>query len=116
MEDLLISTLETFGYPVIRQGSMDEKEKYPHTFFTFWNNGADGGSFYDDDEHSTKWYFDLNLYSRDPEIVSSKLVEAKKKLKEVGFSVYGKGYDLPSDEPTHIGRGIDVIYYEYGGN
>ena len=29
MEDKLIELLETFGYPVIRQGSLGEDESYP---------------------------------------------------------------------------------------
>ena len=39
MEDNLIELLATFGYPVLRQGSLAENEQYPPTFFTFWNNG-----------------------------------------------------------------------------
>ena len=38
MEDKLIEVLSSFGYPVIRQGSMTEDEAYPPTFFTIWNN------------------------------------------------------------------------------
>jgi hypothetical protein len=47
MEDLLIETLEAFGYPVILQGSLLPDEPYPDHFFTFWNNDSFGNSYYD---------------------------------------------------------------------
>lgn len=112
MEDLLIKTLESFGYPILRQGSLSESDAYPEHFFTFWNNTADGDGFYDNTETRTIWDFDLNFYSIDPALTYSKLLEAKIKLKEAGFIVTGKGYDVPSDEPTHTGRGINVLYLE----
>lgn len=112
MEDLLIETVEELGYPILRQGSLSPKESYPESFFTFWNNAADGDGFYDNDETQTIWNFDLNFYSVDPSLTYSKLLEAKKLLKEVGFVVTGKGYDAPSDEPTHTGRGMNLLFLE----
>lgn len=113
MEDLLINTLsEAFGVPVIRQGSLAEDEDYPESFFTFWNNTSDGDGFYDNDETQTIWDFDLNFYSTNPSLTYSELLKAKKLLKNVGFTVTGKGYDVPSDEPTHTGRGINILFLE----
>lgn len=112
MKDLLIETLEPLGYPILLQGSLGEEEEYPESFFTFWNNAADGGEFYDNDEHSTIWDFDLNFYSSDPELVNVKLLTAKSLLRAKGFTVTGKGYDVASDEPTHTGRGIHVLKIE----
>lgn len=112
MKDLLIKTLEPLGFPIYQQGSLDEDEAYPESFFTFWNNAADGDSFYDNEEHSYVWDFDLNFYSSDPALVNTKLVEAKELLKAKGFIATGKGYDLPSDEPTHTGRGMNVLKIE----
>lgn len=112
MEDLLISLIESLGYPIFRQGSLGADEPYPESFFTFWNNLSEGKEFYDNKEHSTIWYFDLNFYSSDPSLVNSKLMEAKKILKENNFIVTGKGHDVVSDEPTHTGRGIDVRIIE----
>ena len=108
MEDLLISTVESLGYPIFRQGSLGADEAYPESFFTFWNNSADGNEFYDNNEHSTIWDFDLNFYSSDPSLIMTKLMDAKKKLKENGFIITGKGHDVRSDEVTHTGRGINV--------
>lgn len=112
MKNLLIKTLEQFGYPVIQQGSLNEDEQYPETFFTFWNNSTDENSHYDNKPNNYAWDFDLNVYSNNPETVNSLLLEAKEKLIEAGFIVNGKGYDVASDEPTHTGRGINVKIIE----
>jgi hypothetical protein len=108
MEDLLIATLETFGYPVKLQGSLLENEPYPNHFFTFWNNSSAGNSFYDNAETSTAYDYDVNFYSSDPTLVYSVMREAKEKLKAAGFIVSGDGYSVASDEPTHDGRGMNV--------
>lgn len=110
MEDLLISTLEALGYPVKLQGSLLPDESYPDSFFTFWNDSADGDSFYSNDELAILWTYSLNFYSNDPLLTNSVLLEAKKLLKNAGFIVSGAGYDVPSDEPTHTGRGISLLY------
>lgn len=112
MKDLLINTLEPLGYPIILQGSLGRDEAYPESFFTFWNNDTEGSEFYNNEEHSYIWDFDLNFYSSDPALVNSKLIEAKTLLKAQGFIVSGKGYDVASDEPTHTGRGIHVLKIE----
>jgi hypothetical protein len=110
MVDLLIETLEQMGFPIYQQGSMTEN--YPPSFFTFWNSESDGDSFYDNDETRTNWNYDLNFYSDDPETIEDNLLEAKGLLKQAGFIVTGKGYDVASDEESHTGRGINVKYIE----
>lgn len=112
VKQLLIDTLEPFGYEIILQGSLSDNEAYPDNFFTFFNNESSSDSFYDNKETRTIWDFDLNFYSNDPETVNTTLIEAKTLLKNVGFIIDGKGYDVLSDEPTHTGRGINVIYVE----
>lgn len=108
MKELLIETIESLGFPIFLQGSLGEDEPYPESFFTFWNNAADGDAFYDNNEQQIIWDFDLNFYSTDSELVNTKLLEAKALLKAKGFIVTGKGYDVYSDEPSHTGRGINV--------
>lgn len=110
MEDLLIEILETFGFPVFLQGSLLPEEPYPSHFFTFWNNNSYGNSYYDNNEHSTVFDYDVNFYSCNPDWVYSKLREAITALKEAGFIVSGDGHSLVSDEPTHDGRGVNVLY------
>lgn len=116
MTELLISTLMEFGYPVRLQGSLAEDEKYPETFFTFWNNSSDDGAHYDNSAINYVWSFDVNLYSVDPALVYSKLEEARTALKNAGFIVSGKGYTIASDEPTHTGRGITALIIEHESN
>lgn len=118
MEDLLISTLEALGYPVKRQGSFAPHEKYPNHFFTFWNDASEGAGYYSNTEGAIVWQYSVNFYSVSPELVSNmfKLKEgtetAKSLLKAAGFIVSGAGYGVASDEPTHTGRGITVLYRE----
>lgn len=110
MEDLLIGTLAVLGYPVRLQGSLLPDESYPDNFFTYWNDSADGTGYYSNNEGAILWAYSLNFYSIDPVLVNSKLLEAKALLKGAGFVVSGAGYDVPSDETTHTGRGISLLY------
>lgn len=110
MEDLIISILEVLGYPIRLQGSLLSNEHYPDHFFTYWNDATNGDCFYSNDERAIVWEYSLNFYSIDPLLVNSVLIEAKKLLKAKGFIVSGAGYSIMSDEPTHTGRGITVIY------
>lgn len=112
MEDKLIEILETFGYPVLRQGSLASDEDYPENFFTFWNNDSPDHSHYDNAEHGTDWDFDVNFYSTDPEKTYAVLRDARIRLKKEKWIIPGKGHDVGSDEITHTGRGIRVYYLE----
>ena len=110
MEDLLINTIKTLGYPIKLQGSLLPDEPYPNHFFTFWNDSSDGEAFYDNEENTILYSYSLNFYSINPELVNSVLLEAKRLLKNEGWIVSGVGYSVMSDEPTHTGRGIEILY------
>lgn len=113
---LLLNTLNNeFGYPIYLQGSLSDEDDYPDHFFTYWNNDTADAAFYDNEETETIWALDLNFYSNNPVLVNSILLEAKKVLKAVGFIVDGSGYDVVSDEATHTGRGINLIFIEQKG-
>lgn len=110
---LLINTLEkAFNYPVFLQGSLSDEDEYPKNFFTYWNNDTSDDQFYNNQNNQTNWDFDLNFYSKDPVLVNSIFKTAKPILKSVGFIVDGTGYDVLSDEKTHTGRGINLIYIQ----
>jgi hypothetical protein len=113
MEDLLIEVLSQFGYPIMLQGSLLKDDPYPDHFFTFWNNSSDSESFYDNDENSIVYDYDVNFYSVNQEWAYSKLREAKAALKKAGFIISGDGYSVMSDESTHDGRGMNVKYLKY---
>lgn len=113
MEDNLIEVLTTLGYPVYRQGSMSDEEAYPETFITFWNYDSPDHNHYDNDDYGTEWSFNIYVYSSDPELTYSVLLDARSALKAGGWICQGKGFDVQSDEETHTGRGLNVIYMEF---
>lgn len=119
MKAELISILSEYKYPVKLQGSLGKDEKYPDSFFTFWNSGTEDGSHYDNAAITTIWDFTVYFYSVDPALVNSVLESAIADLKAAGWIVSGKGYDVATDEVTHTGRAVDVLYIEKnttGGN
>lgn len=112
MVDTLLTILDKFGYPVIRQGSMNDEDAYPESFFTFWNDDSSDHSHYDNSNYGITWEFDINFYSIDPALTYSVLSEARVALKEAGWIISGEGHDVASDEPTHTGRGISITYLQ----
>lgn len=112
MKDKLINVLESLNYPYFQQGTMNQEEGYPDSYFTFKNMNTSGDAFYNNEEHKTIWLFIVAFYSNNPDLIEKELLNAKKKLKEKGFIVSGKGYDVESDEPTQTGRGIVVKIIE----
>lgn len=108
----LIEILSSYGYPVRLQGSFAPNEPYPQTFITFWNGSTYGEHHYDNRPTFYSWYFSIYCYSTDPEIVNTLLLQAKTDLEQAGWIVAGKGYDADSGEPTHTGRGLDIIFME----
>ena len=112
LEDLIQLLENEYGYPVYLQGSMSSDTSYPDHFFTYWVNDSNSDSHYDDNEHTIVWDYDLNFYSNDPLKTHNMLLEVKTLLKQNNFIVRGAGYSVASDEPTHTGRGINVLYRE----
>ena len=112
MKEQLITILNTFGYPVRLQGSLADDEAYPNSFFTFWNSTSTDGAHYDNKAINYIWSFDVNFYSNDPTLVNTVPLQAKRVLKQAGWIITGKGYDLVSDEPTHTGRGFVALYID----
>ena len=112
MEDTLISLLESFKYPVLRQGSLPSDKKYPKTFFTFWNNDESGESFYDNKTSSVLYDYAVNVYSTDPALAYELLRNARALLLNNNWIITDRGFDVASDEITHAGRGMNVMYLE----
>jgi hypothetical protein len=110
MEDALVTILESFNYPVDRQGSMSA---YPETFITFWNNDSPDHAHYDNAEYGTNWDFNVYVYSTDPSMTYSLLSDIRTALKNAGWIVPSKGFDVASDEASHTGRGIQCLYMEF---
>ena len=115
MKDELIALLETFKFPVFLQGSLSKDAPYPDSFFTFWNGSSDDWDHFDNDAIGFVWDFDVNFYSSDPTLVNSIPLQVKALLKQNGWIVGGRGFDLATDYPTHTGRGIIAYKIEKNG-
>lgn len=112
VKQLLIEALESLDYPVILQGSLGD-EDYPESFFTYWLNESLSDSFYSNKSGETIWYFDLNFYSSLDALEMERIIaSAKSLLEDAGFIAKGMGYDVASDESSHTGRGMNLIYIE----
>ena len=107
--DVLIGLLETFKYPVFRQGSLADNTPYPATFITFWGY-EDEHSAYDNETQIVENQFDVNVYSSDPDTAYSVLDQIRSMLKTNGWTILQRAYDVQSDENTHIGRGMEIAY------
>lgn len=112
MEDQLLEILTSFKYPVYRQGSMSNDEAYPPTLITFWNNDSPDHAHYNNSEYGSAWDYTVFVYSSDPDLVYSVLMDIRTALKNADWIVPSKGFDVASDEPTHTGRAIEVFYLE----
>lgn len=113
MEDSLIEILESFGFPVFRQGSMSDDESYPDTFITYWNNDSPDHAHYNNADYGTNWDYNVYVYSTDPDTVYSLMANVRVALKEAKWIVPSKGFDVQSDEATHAGRGIECFYLAF---
>lgn len=116
MKMRLINALTKCGFvegeTLFLQGTMNADKAYPDTFVTIWCNSTDDSAHYDNNAHSTDWYFSVILYSNNPTLVNTKPSEIRAVLKSEGFIPQGKGNDIPSDEPTHTGWAMDFAYKE----
>ena len=112
MKQKLISVLETFGFPVMLQGTLNAEETYPDTFITFWCTSTEDNLHFDNNVKTVNWFFSVILYSNNPTLVNTKPNEIRTKLKSAGFAPQGKGNDILSDEPTHTGWAMDFTYTE----
>ena len=115
MKDILITLLSAFNFPVYLQGSLAANAPYPDNFFTFWNTETENQFYFDNKPLICVWYVRLCFYSIDPDSTNSVLLSAIETLKAAGWIISGKGYDVASDEPTHTGRAVDLIYIDKYG-
>lgn len=112
MIDNLLQILESFGYPVMRQGSLPQNQKYPNTFITYWNNDENGQAYYDNATASVIYDFAVNVYSTVPNTAYSLLDSIRIALLQNGWIITDRGFDVASDEITHIGRGLETQFLQ----
>ena len=104
MKDELIKVLHTFGYPVFLEGTLNDKNDFPESYFVFWNYQTTNGKFYNNKPTTTTWDFWVYFYSVDPGLVNTVLSQAGDKLAAAGWIVEDDGEDAPSYDPSHTGR------------
>lgn len=113
MRDLIKNTLLPLGYgePIL-QGSMADDEPYPESFITYQIIGSPEQDFFDGVPNGTQWRFNIFFYTSDPALLSTEPTRIYNAMKAAGFIPQGKGFDIPSDEPTHIGWQNEYIYLQ----
>lgn len=114
--ELLINTLKTFNYDVVRQGSYSTptEKPYPDSFFTYWNFETPRSGFYDNRHNKAEYGYWVYFYSCNPDdidwFMEKTIKEAGKRLEEQGFIITGDGEDASSGVETHQGKMIEVYY------
>ena len=116
MKSDLIALLQTLGYPVFLQGSLNANEAYPESFFTFWNFETPEAAFYDNDADRAVWGFWIYFYSVNPLLVETEPEKARKLLKQNEYILDGKANDIAVDRPTHTGAFFTVYKFENYNN
>jgi hypothetical protein len=107
--DDTVAALEAIGLPVFRQGSAGA---YPRRFYTFWNSATSCAAHYDNEAAACAWDWQVCYYTDDPETLEDGTEAAMAALRELGHRAAGRGFDVPSDEPTHAGRAFYTTYRE----
>ena len=108
----LVALLESLGYPAFLQGTLNPDDKYPESFFTFWNFSTPEAAFYDDAANRAVWGFWIYFYSVDPHLVEQVPEQARKLLKQNGWILAGKPNDISVDRATHTGAIITAYTFE----
>lgn len=104
MKEDLISLLETFGYPIYLQGTLNDNDNYDPSFFTFWNFETPEASYYDNQAHQAVWGFWIYFYSDNPALVETITKDTESLLKEKHWILEGRSIDAVSDVKTHTGK------------
>jgi hypothetical protein len=112
MKSELIEILETLGFPVFLQGSLNSTEEYPDNFFTFWNFDTPEAAYYSDNPNRAIWGFWIYFYSIDPANVETIAENARQLLKQHGWILQGKPQDIQTDAVTHTGVFFTVYKFE----
>lgn len=95
-----------------RQGSYEENETLPDSFFTYWNYDTPEDGYFDNKANRAIWIWQIYFYTNDGNLIYSKLQEFIALAKQEGFIVDGKGNDIQSNEPGYFGRMVQISFIE----
>lgn len=116
MWEKLEQVFEEIGLPYSRQGTYEQDEKLPDTFFTFWNDSATEQSYYNNKPIKCVWEWSIFFYTNNPELIYSKVIEFIEVARKYGFETDSKGRDIPTNEPCYYGRYLKIVYNENYSN
>ena len=111
MKQKLIELLESLGYEAFLQGSFTSEADYPESFFTFWNTDTEN-YYISNKKVETSWYFWINFYSTDPNLVETVTSKTAELLRKNNWIVDGEGKDIQTDSPNYSARELEVIYIQ----
>lgn len=115
MIDKLISALETLGYPVIQQGTLEPERGYPDTLITFLTIDSFSAADFDNDNAVIAYAVTVNHYSTDPLTVDKLKLDIRNALKGAGFISIGRGRDLISNENNYTAWTCDYYFLKREG-
>ena len=106
----LIDLLETFHYPVSLQGSYQEGETLPDSFFTFWNYETNL-RYKSNKVSEIEYVYRVFFYSKEPVLVNAIFKQVRELLINNNFHCTGD-YDIDTDVESYTGREMEVRYLE----
>ena len=108
MTDSLCEILEGFGYPLFLHGTLNDKDGFPDSFFTYFNSATPETMFYNNTPHQAVWTYQVSFYSTDRQTAETVIEQARQVLKAAGFVPNGRSIDANSGQKTHTGRMFTV--------
>lgn len=112
MFNLLEEIFQELGYEYVRQGSFEEDDTIPPSYFAYWNNDSPLQSHYNNESHRAVWRWTIYFYTNDPKLIYSEMDRFLKLAKQKGFVISDKGSDIPSDLPRYYGRITQIEFNE----
>ncbi len=111
MKQLLIDTLTQLGFgEPSSQGSYQEGEPLPNSFFTFWNFETNP-QYLSNKIIGKEYVYRVFFYSIDPSLTNSVLDKARTLLEQNNFHC-GGDFDIDTDVEYYTGREMEVRYLQ----
>lgn len=114
MTNYLIELLETLGFDVIQQGTLDQEEECPTSYFTIYNWDNPRTTYYNNKHRAVEYNYQIQFYSQDFKMVDEIVDKAVQLLEENGFLIDEEPTDDYSDRKDYIAKSFDVTYEKRG--
>lgn len=110
MPDGLIEILESTGCPVFLKGTLTDADELPESFITFWNTATNRSHFYNNQPFCIEYTYEITLFSTDPELTNSVLLNLQIELIKNDFVIGMLGTDTYTGDVTYTGRTMTTTY------